>query len=115
MLTLLDFATENRQISPGLTFENPHPLPLLGDSNRAEKKRKECKTGERQVHSLTDGTRMPASLPGSWHQAQAPSAHSNCLHFQIYGCMINEVFILPSATLQSVFPINKEPGMTQGD
>lgn len=69
----------------------------------------------RQVHSLTDGTRMPASLPGSWHQAQAPGAHSNCLQFQIYGCMINEVFILPSATLQSVFPINKEPGMTQGD
>lgn len=69
----------------------------------------------RQVSYFTDGTRMPALLPGSWHQAWAPSAHSNCLHFQIYDCMINEVFILPSATLQSVFPINKEPGMTQGD
>lgn len=58
---------------------------------------------------------MQASLPGSWHQAWAPSAHSNCLYFQIYGCMINEVFILPSASLQSVFPINKEPGKTQRD
>lgn len=62
-----------------------------------------------KVRYLTDGTRMPASLPGSWHQTLAPDAQSNCLHIQIYDCMINEDFILPSATLQSAFTINKGP------
>lgn len=76
--------------------------------------RKEKRDGG-DKYALTDGTRMSALLPGSWHQAWATSAHSKCVHFQIYDCMINEGFILPSATLQSVFPINKEPGMTQGD
>lgn len=76
---------------------------------------KQKREREREVRYLTDGTRMPASLPGSWHQAWAPSAHSNCLHFQIYDCMINEDFILPSATLQSAFPVSDEAAMTQGD
>lgn len=109
MLTLLGFATNNTQISPGLTLKNP-------SAERAvEQKRERERDWEREVRYRTDGTRMPASPPGSWHQAWASSAHSNCLHFQIYDCMINEDFILPSATLQSVFPINKEPDMTQGD
>lgn len=86
--------TNNTEISPGLTLKN-----LEGET----------------VRYLSHGTRMPASLPGSWHQARAPSAHSNSLHFQIYDCMINEDFILPSATLQSAFPISKGAAITQED
>lgn len=107
MLTLLGFAT-NTQISPGMTLKNPR-----AGRERCNTMRK--RLGETKVRYLTDGTRMPASPPGSWHQAWAPDAQSKCLHFQIYDCMINEDFTLPSATLQSVFPINKEPAMTQED
>lgn len=107
MLTLLGFATNNTQISPGLTLKNPSAEWAKRDRCRTER--------EREVRYLIDGTRMPASPPGSWHQAWAPSAHSNCLHFQIYDCMTNEDFILPSATLQSAFPVSKEAAMTQGD
>lgn len=83
---------------------------MINNPNRTDLKESHCNVSsgkvtkqgrerEKEDRHLPDGTGMPASLAGSWHQAWTRSAHSNCLHFQIYDCMINEDFMLPSVSL----------------
>lgn len=58
------------------------------------------------ISLMAPGCRHLCLAVGTRHGLPAPTAT------QIYDCMINGDFILPSATLQSAFPISKGAAMT---